>query len=95
LAEITDCLMDSCNKVRKLTRVQLMVGNVFADDLSRQKRMVFVGVHHRHPEEIVLHLYMMTPINTKGLLPVRSEECPQLAGAWGAIGWASSMQGQR
>jgi len=66
MAQSSDCLMDCDNQIRKLTRLQLMVGDVFADDLSRQMRMVLVGVHRVISQKVLRSIYA-TPHNHRGL----------------------------
>jgi hypothetical protein len=49
LAQLADRPMNCIDEIRKLIRCYLMVGDVFADDLGGQMRVVSVRVHINIP----------------------------------------------
>jgi hypothetical protein len=51
LPEITDRPINCIDERRKLTRHELVMGNVFADDLGREMGVVSVGVHVNIPRD--------------------------------------------
>jgi hypothetical protein len=48
---MTDCLMDSSDQIRKLNRLQPMVGDVFADDLGSERLRASARVHDDIPKK--------------------------------------------
>ena len=57
LAQMPDCLMDSSDQIRKLNRLQPMVGDVFADDLGSEILRASAGVHDDIPKKIRSAIY--------------------------------------